>query len=93
MPFPWRFSRQDLATREEFLRDMDRSRAGWVQDLLLLLKVLVGVGYGAHPRVTEALGYEVGCEVDGGLRARLPPPRIRWATSRRASKARRRTWS
>jgi choline dehydrogenase-like flavoprotein len=63
LPWPWRFSRQDLAAREQFLRDMDGSTVGWVQDLLLFLKVLVGVGYGSHPAVTAAIGYEMKCEV------------------------------
>ena len=66
MPFPWRFSRQEPGVREQFLRDMDASGAGWAQDLLLLLKVLVGVGYGAHPRVTAAIGYELRCELADG---------------------------
>ena len=50
---------------------MESSGIGWVQDLLLFLKVLVGVGYGSHPRVTEAIGYEIGCEVAEG--AEVPP--------------------
>lgn len=63
LPFPWRFSRQSLVTRETFLREMERSRQGWSQDLLLLLKVLVGLGYGTNERVTDALGYEMRCAV------------------------------
>ena len=49
------------------------SGIGWVQDLLLFLKVLVGVGYGSHPRVTEVIGYEVGCKMAEG--AEVPPTR------------------
>lgn len=65
LSFPWRFSRQPLEARERYLRDMDSSAAGWAQDLLLLVKVLVGLGYGTHPLVIEAVGYEAGCEVAG----------------------------
>jgi choline dehydrogenase-like flavoprotein len=65
LPFPWRFSRQPLEAREQFLADMERSGAGWAQDLLLLVKVLVGLGYGTHPRVRDAIGYEMTCEVAG----------------------------
>ncbi|HEX6117185.1 MAG TPA: GMC family oxidoreductase N-terminal domain-containing protein [Solirubrobacterales bacterium] len=72
MPWPWRFSRQDLEARRGFLRDMDRSGTGWIEDLLLFLKVLVGVGYGVHPRVTAALGYETRCEVAEGHEPAAP---------------------
>src|SRR5215213_9200227 len=70
LPWPWRFSRQELEARERFLRDMDSSGVGWVEDLLLFLKVLVGVGYGSHPRVSAAIGYEMTCRVAEGD---LPP--------------------
>ena len=75
LPAPWRFSRQELDARQEFLRDMESSGIGWVQDLLLFLKVLVGVGYGSHPRVTEAIGYEIGCEVAEGAEVPRDPRR------------------
>jgi hypothetical protein len=68
LPFPWRFSRASLEAREEFLRRLDRSGAGWHQDLLLLLKVLTGLGYGRAPEVTSKLGYAMTCAVAG------PPP-------------------
>src|SRR5687768_17013333 len=45
LPFPWRFSRSSLAARQDFLRKMDASSSWIRQDLLLLLKVLVGSGY------------------------------------------------
>jgi choline dehydrogenase-like flavoprotein len=67
MPFPWRFSRQPLEARQEFLRDMDESGASWAQDLVLFLKVLVGVGYGTDPGVQAAIGYEIGCRADEEL--------------------------
>lgn len=70
LPFPWRFSRRSLEAREEFLREMDSSGAAWAQDLLLLVKVLVGLGYGTREEVREALGYEMRCEVAPGG----PPP-------------------
>ena len=65
LSFPWRFSSQPLEARERYLRDMDASAAGWAQDLLLLVKVLVGLGYGTHPLVQSAIGYETTCEVAG----------------------------
>ncbi len=66
MPFPWRFSRQELEARQGFLRDLDSAGAGWAQDLLLLIKVIVGIGYGTNPRVREAMGYEMTCRVADG---------------------------
>ena len=63
LPFPWRFSRQSLEAREEFLRDMDAHGAGWAQEMLLFLKVLVGLGYGTNPAVRDAIGYEMTCRV------------------------------
>ena len=63
LSFPWRFSRAGLEARHEFLREMDRSRYWRFQDLLLFMKVLAGLGYGRHPRVREALGYSMRCEV------------------------------
>jgi choline dehydrogenase-like flavoprotein len=70
LPFPWRFSRASLEARVDFLARLDRSRAGWHQDLLLLLKVLAGLGYGRDRAVTGALGYAMSCEVAGPT----PPP-------------------
>jgi choline dehydrogenase-like flavoprotein len=71
LPFPWRFSRRSLAARQEFLREMDSSNYAWAQDLLLLVKVLVGLGYGTQERVRDALGYEMTCAVAPG--APQPP--------------------
>jgi choline dehydrogenase-like flavoprotein len=64
-PFPWRFSRASLEARQDFLRQMDASDSWLRQDLLLLLKVLHGIGYANDPRVPAALGTEVACAVDG----------------------------
>ncbi len=69
LPFPWRFSRASLEARQEFLARLERSRSAWQQDLLLLLKVLCGLGYGRDPAVQRRLGYSLRCEVAGD-----PPP-------------------
>jgi choline dehydrogenase-like flavoprotein len=73
LPFPWRFSRQSVEARRDFLREMDRSGTGWREDMLLFVKVLVGLGYGSDPRVQAALGYEMRCEVAEDLPPRPPP--------------------
>jgi choline dehydrogenase-like flavoprotein len=65
MPFPWRFSRADLAARQDFLRGLDASHSRIKQDALLLLKVLTGLAYGNDARVRAAVGYEATCRVDG----------------------------
>ena len=74
MPFPWRFSRQSLEARQEFLRRIDASPRAIHSNLLLFLKVLTGLGYGNHPSVREAVGYEARC----GVReeATSPPPSL-----------------
>jgi choline dehydrogenase-like flavoprotein len=64
-PFPWRFSRASLEARQDFLRRMDESRSWIRQDLLLLLKVLIGSGYANDPRVSAAVGATATCEVAG----------------------------
>ncbi len=64
-PFPWRFSRVSLEARQDFLRRMDESRSWIRQDLLLLLKVLIGSGYANDPRVGAAVGSRATCEVAG----------------------------
>ena len=63
LPFPWRFSRASLAARQDFLRRLDASPRVLFSNLLLFLKVLAGLGYGNHPRVREAVGYEARCGV------------------------------
>src|SRR5687767_2229304 len=52
LPFPWRFSRADLAARQDFLARLDAAH-GWRGELLLFLKILAGLGYGNDPRVRE----------------------------------------
>ena len=52
---------------------MDRSGFSLYQDLLLFLKVLVGIGYGRDPRVRDAIGYEMRCAVRGGEPDRVEP--------------------
>jgi choline dehydrogenase-like flavoprotein len=67
LPFPWRFSRASLEAREQFLARLERSRLPFAADLLLFLKFLAGLGYGNDPRVREAVGYEMSCEVADGM--------------------------
>lgn len=71
LPFPWRFSRLDLAAREDFLRRLEGARFGPAQELLLLAKVLCTFGYAVQPRVKERVGYEVGCALADGS---IPEP-------------------
>jgi choline dehydrogenase-like flavoprotein len=65
MPFPWRFSRASIEARQDFLAWMESSPVWWRQDILLLMKVLAGLGYGRDPKVIAAIGYEMKCEVEG----------------------------
>ena len=76
LPFPWRFSRSSLEARREYLARLDSRGRGLRGDLLLLLKVLVGLGYGGDERVRVAVGYEARCELDGPGE---PPPGPRLA--------------
>jgi len=71
--FPWRFSRADLAARQDFLRSMEGAQAGWRRDLTLMLKVLSGLAYGNDPRVQRAVGYEARCAVNGSPAAAPAP--------------------
>jgi choline dehydrogenase-like flavoprotein len=64
MSFPWRFSRADLAARQDFLRELAASPSRIKQDALLLLKVLTGLAYANDARVRAAVGYEATCRVD-----------------------------
>ena len=75
MSFPWRFSRSSLEARQDFLRRMDASPRAIHSNLLLFLKVLTGLGYGNHPSVREAVGYEARCGVRED--AASPPRRCR----------------
>src|SRR2546423_14245088 len=58
LPFPWRFSRLDLAAREDFLARMETARSGVYQELLLMAKVLCTLGYAVQPEVKRRVGYE-----------------------------------
>ena len=71
LPFPWRFSRLDLAAREDFLDKLDGSRFGPSHDLLLLAKVLCTLGYAIVPAVKERVGYDFSCALADGS---LPEP-------------------
>jgi choline dehydrogenase-like flavoprotein len=71
LPFPWRFSRLDLAAREDFLAKLERSRFGPYHELLLLAKVLCTLGYAVVPEVKERVGYEMSCALADGS---LPEP-------------------
>jgi choline dehydrogenase-like flavoprotein len=71
LPFPWRFSRLDLAAREDFLQKLETSRFGPYHDLLLMAKVLCTLGYAVIPEVKERVGYEVSCALADGS---LPEP-------------------
>ena len=71
LPFPWRFSRLDLAAREDFLRRMESSRIGIYHELLLLAKVLSTLGYSVVPEVERRVGVETSCRLADGS---LPEP-------------------
>jgi choline dehydrogenase-like flavoprotein len=64
MSFPWRFSRADIAARQELLRRLAASPSRIKQDALLLLKVLTGLAYANDARVRAAVGYEATCRVE-----------------------------
>jgi choline dehydrogenase-like flavoprotein len=68
LPFPWRFSRLDLATRDDFLRRMEASRFRLYHELLLMAKVFSTLGYAVVPEVEERIGIETSCRLaDGSL--------------------------
>jgi choline dehydrogenase-like flavoprotein len=71
LPFPWRFSRLDLAAREGFLARMERSRLGLYHQLLLMAKTFTTLGYAIDPRVEARVGIETSCRLDDGA---LPAP-------------------
>jgi choline dehydrogenase-like flavoprotein len=66
LPFPWRFSRASLEARQELLARLDSSGSPLVRDLILYMKVLVGLAYGNDARVRAAVGYEARCGLAGG---------------------------
>ncbi len=71
LPFPWRFSRLDTGTREDFLRRMEGSRLGFFHDLLLMAKVFSTLGYAVTPQVRERIGFKTSCALADGS---LPEP-------------------
>ncbi len=71
LPFPWRFSRLDAAAREDFLRQMERSRFGLHHQLLLMAKTFTTLGYAIDPRVEVRVGMETSCRLDDGT---VPQP-------------------
>ncbi|HYP55501.1 MAG TPA: hypothetical protein VEQ41_04270, partial [Solirubrobacterales bacterium] len=79
LPFPWRFSRLDLAAREGFLARMERSRLGLYHQLLLMAKTFTTLGYAIDPRVEARVGIETDCRLDEGATPApagpLPAPR------------------
>ncbi len=66
LPFPWRFSRLDLAAREDFLHRMEGSRSGLHHELSLMAKTFTTLGYAIDPRVEARLGLETSCRVADG---------------------------
>jgi choline dehydrogenase-like flavoprotein len=65
LPFPWRFSRSDLAARQDFLAKLEEANRPFLGELLVFLKVLTGLGYGNDAGVRASIGYEITCGVDG----------------------------
>ncbi|MEK6278104.1 MAG: GMC family oxidoreductase [Actinomycetota bacterium] len=66
LPFPWRFSRLDLAAREDFLQKMEGSSFGLHHDLLMMAKALCTFGYAVVPEVKQRVGYSVTCAMADG---------------------------
>ena len=71
LPFPWRFSRLDPNSAEDFLCRLERSRLPLHHDLLLLAKILSTIGYSVVPEVEAKIGTEIGCALADGS---LPEP-------------------
>ena len=68
LPFPWRFSRLDLAARENFLRGMETSRFGLYHELLLMAKVFATLGSAVAPEVEQRIGFSANCRLADGSR-------------------------
>jgi choline dehydrogenase-like flavoprotein len=66
LPFPWRFSRLDRESAEDFLRRMEGSRLSIYHDLLLMAKVLATLGYAVTPEVEQRIGFEIACGLSDG---------------------------
>ena len=74
LPFPWRFSRLDLAAREDFLRRMEGSRLRIYHELLLMGKVFATLGYAVTPEVEGRIGFEASCRLADGSRPEPSEP-------------------
>lgn len=61
LSFPWRFSRLDRETAEDFLVRMETSRLFLHHDLLLLAKLLFNLANSDDPAVRAAVGAEMSC--------------------------------
>jgi len=68
LPFPWRFSRLDASTREDFLRGMETSRFGLYHELLLMAKVFATLGSAVAPEVEQRIGFSSSCRLADGSR-------------------------
>ncbi|MGI9020029.1 MAG: GMC family oxidoreductase N-terminal domain-containing protein [Solirubrobacterales bacterium] len=73
LPFPWRFSRSDLAARQDFIAKLEEANRPLLGELLVLLKVLTGLGYGNDAGVRASIDYEITCRLEGGA-SPLPAP-------------------
>jgi choline dehydrogenase-like flavoprotein len=71
LPFPWRFSRLDPATQEDFLLKLEGSRFSLHHDLLLMAKLFSTLGYAVTPAVERRIGFEIRCGLADGS---LPEP-------------------
>jgi choline dehydrogenase-like flavoprotein len=71
LPFPRRFSRLSPERAEEYLRKLERSRASFKHELLLMAKVLATLGYAVTEPVQARIGFEVSCRLADGT---LPEP-------------------
>jgi choline dehydrogenase-like flavoprotein len=71
LPFPWRFSRLDPASQEDFLHRLEGSRFPLHHDLLLMAKLFSTLGYAVAPQVQERVGFEISCRLADGS---LPEP-------------------
>lgn len=66
LPFPWRFSRASVTSRQELIAKLDDSGSALIRDLVLFMKVLTGLGFGNDARVRAAVGYEAQCGLADG---------------------------
>lgn len=71
LPFPWRFSRLDPETAEDFLQWLERSRLALHHELLLMAKLFSTLGYAVVPEVEARIGVKTGCALADGS---LPEP-------------------